>query len=281
MDPLPHGRGFFLYELIVMGSIKTSVLTFIAIAVCLVLLSIPDSYRDEAWPAVTPTANKDLPTINQQPTPFRFEREQPGALESIVAPPSELDPPFPANWPAATQPVEWSSEPYPMLVQIAELENQPADTAFGELLPMLYDDVPAIRLAAIQSLGDMTISAVLPALAAALDDPDPQLRIAALEALASHDDASAVYSIEPYLLDQERDVRVAAIEALTDLESETAVHALAGLLTDRDTMIRHHAVYALGEIGGEYAMMYLLQARYDPNGDIRTNAEEILKELEY
>ena len=270
-----------MYELIVMGLIKTSVLTFIAIGACLVLLSIPDFYRADTWPGNTPTANEDLPAIDQQPTPSHFEREQPGALESNAAPPSERAPSFPANWPAATQPIDWSFVLYPELAQIAELENQPADTAFGELLPMLYDDVPAIRLAAIQSLGDMTISAVLPALAAALDDPDPQRRIAALEALASHDDASAVYSIEPYLLDQERDVRIAAIEALADLESKTAVHALAKLLTDQDSVIRRHSVYALGEIGGEYAMMYLLQARYDPDGDIRTNAEEILMELEY
>jgi len=58
-------------------------------------------------------------------------------------------------------------------------------------------------------------------------------------------------------------------------------HALAGLLTDQDSVVRRHSVYALGEIGGEYAMMYLLQACYDPDGDIRANAEEILMELEY
>mgnify|MGYP001816426170 CR=1 FL=1 len=270
-----------MYELIVMGFIKTSALTFIAIVACLVLLSIPDSYRDEAWPADTPTANEDSPTIDQQPTPYRFEREQTGILESNAAPPIEQAPPLPANWPEATQPTDWPFVLYPELAQITELENLPADMALGELLPMLYHDVPAIRLAAIQSLGDMTISAALPALSAALDDPDPKLRIAALEALASHDGASAVYSIEPYLLDQERDVRIAAIEALADLESKTAVHALAKLLTDQDSVIRRHSVYALGEIGGEYAMMYLLQARYDPDGDIRTNAEEILMELEY
>ena len=74
---------------------------------------------------------------------------------------------------------------------------------------------------------------------------------------------------------------MAAIEALTDLGVETTVHALAGLLSDPDTLIRHNVVNALGEIGGEYAMMYLLQACYDPDGDIRANAEEILMELEY
>lgn len=45
--------------------------------------------------------------------------------------------------------------------------------------------------------------------------------------------------------------------------------------------MRHHAVNALGEIGGENAMLYLLQARYDSNENIRANAEAILAELEY
>lgn len=260
---------------------KPSTLTFIVIFACLMLLSIFDFYRDDTWPDGTPAVERESSTITRQPTPFHFEREQPGAHESRAATPFKRALPIHAKSQAATQPIDGSLVLYQELALIAELKNQPADTAFGELLPMLYVDVPAIRLAAIQSLGDMTIPAAVPALSTALGDPDPRLRVAALEALASHNDASAVSSIEPFLLDQERDVRVAAIEALADLGSDTGVHSLAGLLSDLDSVIRRHAVYALGEIGGENAMMYLLQARDDPDSVIRVNTEAILMELEY
>ena len=170
---------------------------------------------------------------------------------------------------------------YPELEQIRQLENAPVTEAIFELQPLLANEDPVIRLAAIESLGDMNTQATLPALSAALSDPNPQLRIAALEALASQEDESVVSSIEHYLYDQDRNVRVAAIEALADLEVESAVHALSGLLSDQDSLIRHNAVSALGEIGGENAMMYLLQARYDPNSTIRANADAILAELEY
>lgn len=170
---------------------------------------------------------------------------------------------------------------YPELEQIRQLENAPVTEALFELKPLLANEDPVIRLAAIESLGDMTTRATIPALSAALSDPNPQLRIAALEALASQEDESVVSSIEHYLYDQDRNVRVAAIEALADLEIESAVHALSGLLSDQDSLIRHNAVSALGEIGGENAMMFLLQARYDPNSTIRANADAILAESEY
>ena len=263
-----------------MYTIKTAAFTFTAIVACLVLLLTPDFYRDEA-PGSMLAARQELAPTNQQQH-VRFEHKQIGALESykplVVA---QDKPESLADSSAPTQSINWSLLLYPELARTAELENQPANAALAELLGMLSSDDPAIRLAVIESLGDMSIAAALPALSAALNDPNPQLRIAALEGIASHEDISVVPGIEPYLFDPEREVRVAAIAALADLESGNAVHALAGLLSDQDSWIRHHAVNALGEIGGKTAMMYLLQARYDPNTTIRINAEAILAELKY
>lgn len=251
-----------------MHRIKTTALIFIAIVACLMMLLTP---RQTATSVKIPA-----PAKHNQLIPF----EQAKAITqdrvmSIERDQTNLS--FPISIPEQTveEPLVW----YPELEQIWLLENAPATQAIFELQPMLSSVDPVIRLAAIESLGDMTIPAALPALAAALDDPNPQLRIAALEGMASHEDISVVSSIEPYLYDQDREVRVAAIEALVELESETAVPALAGLLSDPDSLIRHQAVYALGEIGGEYAISYLLQARYDPDERIRANAESILIEL--
>jgi HEAT repeat protein len=265
-----------------MYTIKTVALAFIALVASLMLLLGPNTYRDEAPTGDASSAKQNLHAGIRQQTAFRFEHAQPATPESDDALPITQKKSKPeATSSTITPSVDWPLILYPELARIAELENQSVDTALGELLPMLSNDDPVIRLAAIESLGDIDNQATLPALAAALNDPNPQLRIAALEALASQEDESVVTSIEPYLFDSDRIVRVAAIEALAELESTTALHALAGLLSDPDSLIRHHAVNALGEIGGENAMLYLLQARYDSNENIRANAEAILAELEY
>jgi HEAT repeat protein len=253
-----------------MDTIKTTALTFIAIFACLMLLLTPEPQQNETLVQIPALVNQDQ-AIQFEPAqvvkpvqPASVERDQ--TIEAIVIP----------------APEKITQEPfvlYPELEQIVLTEDLPIIEAIFELEPMLSNADPVIRLAAIESLGDMNTQATLPALSVALNDPNPQLRIAALEALASQEDESVVGSIEPLLFDHDRDVRVAAIEALADLEVETAVPALAGLLSDQDTLIRHHAVNALGEIGGEYAISYLLQARYDPDERIRANAESILIEL--
>ena len=264
-----------------METMRTSALTLIAIVTCLMLLLTPDSYRDEAPISGMPPAKQELQPINRQQTSFRFEREQPVEPESaeVLAVAKDKSASLTASLPT-TQSIDWPMILYPELARIEELENQPADIALVELLPMLSNDDPVIRLAAIESLGDMTSQATIPALSAALNDSNPQLRIAALEALAAQEDKSAAGSIESYLYDPDNEVRLAAIDALVDLESESSVYAFAGLLSDPDALIRLQALYALDEIGGEYAMMYLLQARYDPDATIRANVEAILADLE-
>lgn len=253
-----------------MDSIKATALTFIAIFACLVLLLTPEPQQSKTTIQIPAQGNQDqagqfqqAQTIKQD-QPLSKERDQTNIALVIPIPEQTTE-----------SPLVW----YPELEQIRQLENMPVIHAIFELQPMLSNADPVIRLAAIESLGDMTNQATLPVLSAALNDPNPQLRIAALEALASQEDASVVGSIEPLLFDHDREVRVAAIEALADLEVETAVHALAGLLSDQDSLIRHHAVYALGEIGGEDAVLYLLQARNDPDRVVHENAASILTEL--
>lgn len=254
-----------------MDTIKTTALAFIAIIACLMLLLTPEPQQTETLVQI-PAPAKQNHVIRFEPAPLvppdqpvLVERDQTNKAFVIATREQVLE-----------EPLVW----YPELEQIRILENAPVTHAIFELQPMLANTDPVIRLAAIESLGDMTNQATLPALTVALNDLNPQLRIAALEALASQEDVSVVSSIEPYLYDQDRGVRVAAIEALADLESETSVHALAGLLSDQDRLIRHQAVCALGEIGGDDAISYLLQARYDPDATIRANADDILSEVE-
>jgi len=170
---------------------------------------------------------------------------------------------------------------YPALQQIELLEDVPLDEAYNGLQTMLADADPVVRVAALESMGNMSYRNISTTLLAALADSHPQVRIMALEALALQNDVSIVSNIEPRLFDQNQSVRVAAIDTLSQLENEDAVITLASLLSDSDVMVRRHAVNALGEIGGDNAILYLLQARYDTDEIISANAETILFELGY
>ena len=263
-----------------LDTIKTAALTLIVVFTCLMLLLTPDTYQGETMvnhPAVKP----ESVGLSPEMSPMRFESVQSTAKESVNISPVEQDKPVIATVnPPRVLAHEWPLLLYPELARIVELENLPTDIALGELLPMLSDEDPVVRLASLESLADVNHPAILPMLSAALDDPSPQIRIVALESLALQGNHAAISNIEPYAYDREPEVRIAAIEALTSFESDLAVNALGGLLTDQDRLIRHHAVNALGEIGGEYAASFLLQSRYDADETIRANAESILSELD-
>lgn len=258
---------------------RTSALMLVAFVAGLMLLTPPHLYRGE---------------FADKPQVFKAKIAQSKPHEMLMLPEPELsakiepEPSLPvkqdrskvsASRADKVQPDNWALVLYPELSQIIALENLPPELALLELVPMLSNADPVIRLATLEALRDMTHPALLSTLSAALDDPNPQVRILALQALGSRDDSLAVSSIEPLLYDPEHEVRLAAIEAISNLEYEAAVQALAGVIFDSEIIIRHHAVNALGEIGGETAILYLIQARTDPDPEIRANASAILEEL--
>ena len=265
-----------------MGVIKNLALTLIVAIGGLTILQLPDYFREEAAVSNPSSDKRQAASGAGQKPPTQTEQPRDEAPESNLSKPlAPIAHESPAAATVAPQPIDWMRILYPELVRIAELENQPVEEALVELLPMLNDANSAVRVAAIENIGDMTMPSVLPVLTTALSDADPQVRIVALEALAEHEAEGVFGSIEPHLYDEDLMVRRAAIEALSDLEAESAVHSLAGLLSDADVPIRRQAVNALGDIGGENAVMYLLQARYDPEPGIRANVANILSELEY
>lgn len=282
MQPLPPRGEDLFWESIVMRLTRTQVLWLVVAIASLPVLQIPGPFRNQASTEESMPAKREMAPVTQIQTAPRFDDGLARAQASNQAVPfAQIGPESPGNVPAVTQPVDGIQVPHPNLARIAELENQPVYTALIALLPMLDDDNPAIRRAAVESLGDMSTEAAVPALTMALSDTDPQVRIVALEGLAAQEAGLAVGSIEPYLQDQDAEVRLAAIEALSNLESKTAVHALASLLYDQNSTTRLLAVSALGDIGGENAVMYLSQALYDTEASVRANVVHILSELEY
>ena len=262
-----------------MASIKFSALVFIASITCLDLLPAPGSNRVEAPAGATAPEGLEDASWKRQPSAPRIE-SAPMTLPVIDGsqPPALAAAGFSATPPAPTRSIDWLEALFPELARISELEDVPADTALAELVPMLASEYPAIRLAAIESVGDMSIAEVAPVLTMALGDPEPQVRVAALQALAARNDEAVSASIEPCLYDHDLEVRLAAIDALAALEAKSAVYTIAGLLSDPEISIRRHAVYALGDIGGQSAMRFLRQARHDPDDAVRMDADAVLAE---
>lgn len=253
----------------------------IAIGACLLLSTIPGSDRSD-------TPSGDEQSLGLEATAVKTSR--PISSEITLITPSKPGKPQSAKpeladnsaIAATAEPaIDWTRIMFPELTRIAELEHESAVMALAELTPMLDNDDPAVRRAAIEAIGDMTIPAILPIVSLGLRDPNPQVRVAAIEALVAREDRSGATAVEPLIHDSAREVRLAAIDALAELEADSAVHALASLLADQDPLIRHRAVLALGDIGGAGAISYLAQARYDADATIRWDAESILAELEY
>lgn len=166
------------------------------------------------------------------------------------------------------------------LQQLTKLETKSIDKLLSVLPELLRDDNPQLRLAAVESAGNIRHSDLSLALQPALHDMSPLVRTEALNALSAQDDPAIVSTIDPLLFDKNRQVRLAAINALSEIGSEESIVALASLLTDGDIMIRLHAVSALGEIGGIRSIAYLLHARNDSDNSIQSSVESILDELE-
>jgi len=266
-------------EVRLMTTTRISALTLVVFVAGLMLLMPPDLYR---------VGSADRAQVFKSESAVLKQREMMAQPEPGKSTKIELDSSLPvetnavvgsAKVAAGIRLNDWPLVMYPQLEQILALEYLPPEQALLELSPMLSDDDPVIRLAALEALTDLTHPALLSTLSAALNDPNPQVRVLALQALGSRSDSLAVTSIESYLFDPEQEVRLAAIQALSNHENEAAVQALAGVIFDPEKVIRHHAVNALGEIGGETAILYLMQARTDPDADIRANASAILDEL--
>jgi HEAT repeat protein/beta-lactamase regulating signal transducer with metallopeptidase domain len=190
---------------------------------------------------------------------------------------------------------------------------QKRDTAVPALLSVLKDENAAVRLAAIQSLGNLSDPRAVDALVEAVKtDTDPQVREAAAEALGEIDspravpgliaalgsekvgavrakiawalgeidDKRAVAALGAVVRDPDAEVRRQAVSALGELESAAAVPMLIPALKDADIETRKQAASALGEIGSKDAVEALIPLTKDADAEVRKQTVEALGQIE-
>jgi HEAT repeat protein/beta-lactamase regulating signal transducer with metallopeptidase domain len=160
--------------------------------------------------------------------------------------------------------------------------TQGRDTAVPALLSVLGDEHPAVRLAAVQSLGQLTDPRAVDALVQALrTDTDARVREAAAEALGEIDSPRALPGLIAALgAERVGAVRAKIAWALGEIGDARAVEALGSVVRDPEVEVRRQAVEALGELESKAAVPMLLPALRDSDVETRKNAAEALGQLQ-
>jgi HEAT repeat protein len=154
--------------------------------------------------------------------------------------------------------------------------------AIASLATVLADSDAAVRLAAIQALGDLDDPRAVEALSQALrNDSDPEVREMAAWALGEIESPTAVPALSEALRsDREATVRAKAAWALGEIESPRAVEALGAALRDQNIEVRRMAIWALGEIESPQAVALLVPLLRDQDRETREKAVWALGEIE-
>jgi HEAT repeat protein/beta-lactamase regulating signal transducer with metallopeptidase domain len=194
----------------------------------------------------------------------------------------------------------------------APTRTQSRDTAVPALLSVVKDSNVAVRLAAVEALGNLEDPRAVDALVQALrTDTDARVREAAAEslgeidsnravpgliaalgservsavrakiawALGEIDDARAVDALSAAVRDTAPEVRRQAVWAIGELEATGGVPALISVLRDPDVETRKQAVWALGEIKSADAITGVSAATKDADAEVRKQAVESLGEI--
>ena len=160
--------------------------------------------------------------------------------------------------------------------------NQENTAAVNALIETLTDGNPAVRLAAVTSLGTLEDPRAIAALAKALkDDTDARVREAAAHSLGEIDDTRAV----PHLLEALKSERIAnvkeqIVQALGEIDDPQAVSGVAALARDPSVLVRRAVASALSEFDDPSAVPALTSMARDEDVEVRQNVAHALGELE-
>jgi HEAT repeat protein len=159
--------------------------------------------------------------------------------------------------------------------------------AFGPLSEQLTSANATVRRNAAWSIGELTNmvhgerAGAVPQLITLLGDSDPWVRMAAARALGEVRDERALTRLVATLSDDNWRVRELAVWALSEMKDDRAVNALCSvLLSDARSEVRRGAAEALGEIASADALPSLKQALNDTESSVSAKAAWAISEIE-
>lgn len=132
------------------------------------------------------------------------------------------------------------------------------------------------RLAAIELVGWLRISAGSDFLLLSMGDLDPEIRVKSVKAAAAIGDPRFLDRFHNLLEDHRWEVRCQAAKGLSLFGSPASVPPLTAVLRDRHWWVRFYAATALAEVGpdGEHALSQALQ---DPDPSVQEMARYLLE----
>lgn len=159
--------------------------------------------------------------------------------------------------------------------------------AFGPLSEQLTSANATARRNAAWAIGELTNmtpgerAGAVPQLITLLGDSDPWVRMAAARALGEVRDERALTRLVAALADDNWRVRELAVWALSEMKDDRAVNALCSvLLSDARAEVRRGAAEALGEIASANALPSLKQALNDTEPSVSAKAAWAISEIE-
>ena len=148
-----------------------------------------------------------------------------------------------------------------------------------KLVGALGSDDRAVRIAAIEALGELKTETATDAIGALIADPDPQIVLPAVEALVSiGNEAAENYLLIAINLDY-RKVCFVAISGLGTLKSTRAIEPLIVTMCGPDDELAAAAAAALGQIGDKRAIKPLIGKVQNRSHSLRLACVESLGNL--
>ncbi|MBN1178801.1 MAG: HEAT repeat domain-containing protein [Anaerolineae bacterium] len=138
----------------------------------------------------------------------------------------------------------------------------------------------AVRISALEALGNLAGEADLPTLEVALSDNDLSVQQAAVNALRMMRNRAAVHRLTRLLVEAEQELRIHAARALADC-GEEGWEVIQEALEEEDILIRRAAVFGLGDIKQPWAREKLAHVIHnDSEWIVRSAAETALEQKE-
>ncbi|WP_434531243.1 HEAT repeat domain-containing protein [Haloarcula sp. NS06] len=161
-----------------------------------------------------------------------------------------------------------------------DLEDDAADWVKAKAYMQVLDaEIPELRMAAANGLGNLDQADAVPKLAERFEDSDPRVRARAARSAGKIGDSRATTPLESVLSDPKAGVRREAADALGNIGNRQALQALLPLYEDDDERVRRIAVGAFGNFGNDRPVDYLIEALSDESAAVRRTAVYSLIEL--
>lgn len=147
------------------------------------------------------------------------------------------------------------------------------------LLTLLTDSSKAVRQAAAEGIGKLTVPVSSEPLCNALRDPDINVQNSVIGALTHTKDKKLISNLVHVLQDESEYVRRAAVEVLNEVCDPNSIKELLGAMRDSDWWVKVRAADALGSIGGPKVVDAVIELIKDKDEFLRRTAVEILNSI--